>query len=71
LLGLCACRRCPFSPRVLAWEDQLADGRQEQAYDPASTTGNGINWEQKGFLFGLFVIFCFHYVPVTQTCLAS
>ena len=67
---LCTCRCCPFNPRVLSWEDQLTHGRQEQAYESASTMGNMIHLEKKGFLFGLFMIFCFHYVPIKQTCLA-
>lgn len=33
--------------------------------------GNMINWEKKGVLFVLLMIFCFHYVALKQACLAS
>lgn len=33
---------------------------------PGASTGNVINWEEKGILFGLFMIFFFHQLPIKQ-----
>lgn len=59
--------------QVLSWKDQLTRRRQEtgESLRACKLMGNMINWEKKGVLFVLLMIFCFHYVALKQACLAS